>query len=318
MQLDNTRITVRERTLPENLDLALHVIREYFQPWLITTLYVIVPLALLNYALIGWMASPDYVGYEDGEFPFRFFWNMTLLVYLEAPLVSTVSVAYLGPAVFLEQRTIRQVLADSLSRLPQLVVCQLLIRGILPAWLLLLVVNLNFRYAFNVGIEGLLLPLLVMYSSAFRMVRPYINEIILLEQLPWRSSSPTTMTLSKRSKSLQQPYNTDLFVRFLLVSFVGLMLAVALCLSTYVVLKFLLDAGDLTVSDVFARLLQQGEFDVRWYHAQLAYPAILWLLAAYFSVVRFLDYLDLRIRHEGWEVELLMRAEALRLAGKTW
>jgi hypothetical protein len=84
------------------------------------------------------------------------------------------------------------------------------------------------------------------------------------------------------------------------------------------VLKFLLDAGDLTVSDVFARLLQQGEFDVRWYHAQLAYPAILWLLAAYFSVVRFLDYLDLRIRHEGWEVELLMRAEALRLAGKTW
>ena len=31
-------------------------------------------------------------------------------------------------------------------------------------------------------------------------------------------------------------------------------------------------------------------------------------------VVRFLSYLDLRIRHEGWEVELLMRAEALRLA----
>jgi hypothetical protein len=49
---------------------------------------------------------------------------------------------------------------------------------------------------------------------------------------------------------------------------------------------------------------------------QFAYPLLLWLVAAYFSVVRFLAYLDLRIKHEGWEVELLMRAEGLRLAGK--
>ena len=39
------------------------------------------------------------------------------------------------------------------------------------------------------------------------------------------------------------------------------------------------------------------------------YPATLWMVAAYFTVVRFLGYLDLRIRREGWEVELLMRAE---------
>jgi hypothetical protein len=31
------------------------------------------------------------------------------------------------------------------------------------------------------------------------------------------------------------------------------------------------------------------------------------------SVVRFLSYLDLRIRHEGWEVELRMRAEGAQL-----
>jgi hypothetical protein len=144
------------------------------------------------------------------------------------------------------------------------------------------------------------------------MVRSYINEIILLERLPWRSSNPAEMTLGKRSKSLHSPYATDLFVRFLLVSMLGLLLSVTLCLSTWLVLKFLLDSGDLTMIDLFSR------FDLRWYHAQIAYPAILWLIAAYFSVVRFLDYLDLRIRHEGWEVELLMRAEALRLAGKTW
>lgn len=317
MQLDNTRIAVRERTLPEILDLALHVMREYFQPWLITTLWVVVPLALLNYALIGWMASPDYVSYVDGEWPARFLWNMTLLIYLEAPLVSSLSVAYLGPAVFLERKTFRQVLADSLSRLPQLVVVQLLIRGVLWAWLLLLLVNLRYRYEFNIGIEGLLMPLLVLYASIFRMVRPYISEIVLLERLPWRARTAADVTLGKRSKSLHSPYASDLFVRFILVNMLGMFLCVALFLSTYVVLSFLLEAGDLTVSDVFLRLLQ-GQFDLRWYHAQFAYPAILWLIAGYFSVVRFLDYLDLRIRHEGWEVELLMRAEALRLAGKTW
>ena len=39
----------------------------------------------------------------------------------------------------------------------------------------------------------------------------------------------------------------------------------------------------------------------------------LWLVVGLLTVVRFLGYLDLRIRREGWEVELLMRAEGARL-----
>ena len=39
----------------------------------------------------------------------------------------------------------------------------------------------------------------------------------------------------------------------------------------------------------------------------------IWIVVGYFSVVRFLSYLDLRIRREGWEVELRMRAEGARL-----
>jgi hypothetical protein len=37
------------------------------------------------------------------------------------------------------------------------------------------------------------------------------------------------------------------------------------------------------------------------------------MVAGYFAVVRFLAYVDLRIRREGWEVELVMRAERDRL-----
>jgi hypothetical protein len=42
-------------------------------------------------------------------------------------------------------------------------------------------------------------------------------------------------------------------------------------------------------------------------------PFALWIVASFFSVVRFLSYLDRRIRNEGWEVELVLRAEAERL-----
>jgi hypothetical protein len=38
-----------------------------------------------------------------------------------------------------------------------------------------------------------------------------------------------------------------------------------------------------------------------------------WTVIGYFTVVRYLSYLDLRIRSEGWEIELAMRAEAARL-----
>jgi hypothetical protein len=43
------------------------------------------------------------------------------------------------------------------------------------------------------------------------------------------------------------------------------------------------------------------------------FPISMWIVAGYLTVVRFLSYLDLRIRHEGWEVELRMRAESTRL-----
>jgi hypothetical protein len=43
-------------------------------------------------------------------------------------------------------------------------------------------------------------------------------------------------------------------------------------------------------------------------------PAAMWTVAGYMCVVRFLAYLDLRTRREGWAVELQLRAEGARLA----
>jgi len=47
---------------------------------------------------------------------------------------------------------------------------------------------------------------------------------------------------------------------------------------------------------------------------EFGWPIVLWLIVGFMTVVRFLNYLDLRIRHEGWEVELRMRAEGNRIA----
>src|SRR5688572_31776025 len=102
MQLDNTRIAIRERDLLETLDLALHVTRQFAGPWLLCSLLAIVPLALINYALIGWMLPADL---DDQAIPARYLWNMIVLIYLEAPLASIFVVAYFGPAVFLEKKT---------------------------------------------------------------------------------------------------------------------------------------------------------------------------------------------------------------------
>jgi len=293
VQLDNTRIAVRERNLLETFDLALHVVREFWRPWLACSLLAILPLAVLNYALIGWMADIDYA--ED-YIPFRFYWTMSLLVYLEAPLASSLVIGFLGPAVFMERPSVRQVLREVMQFAPQLTLCQLLLRGILPAWLLLLTLD---RYDVNIFVEVFLLPGLAIYATVVRALRPNISEIILLEKNPLRAKNPNQLTIGKRSAHLHDPSASDLFGRWIGSAMLCALL-VGIVFTTLVV----------AVGVLFSQWLPG------WYTAEFLYPAALWTVAAFMSVVRFLNYLDLRIRHEGWEVELLMRAEGMRLAGK--
>lgn len=305
MQLDRTRIAIRERSLLETIDLALFVVREFAGPVVACSLLAIVPLALLNYALIGWMVPTEYEGEWVG---FRFLWSMTLLIFLEAPLASAFVTAFLGPAVFMEERTIRQIASDVLKQLGPLVLCQGLLRGLFFAWGILLLTS---RDEANGFIEGFLMVLIVLWSAAMRAFRPYINEIILLEQNPLLPRRGVTITVGRRSSHLHSPYSGDLFVRWLGSAAVACLLA-GLVLFTAIVLQGYL------VSDwpVLFSFEDDGAMapNLDWFKLQILYPACLWIIVAFFSVIRFLSYLDLRIRHEGWEVELLMRAEAQRLA----
>ncbi|ADB15586.1 hypothetical protein Psta_0901 [Pirellula staleyi DSM 6068] len=292
MQLDNTRIAVRQRTLLETLDLALVVIREFFHPWLSTTLMMVVPLWIINYLLIGWMANEDL---ENGDFPFRFTWNMLLLIYLEAPLASIFTVAFFGPAVFMQNPKLKQVARDLLKVSPALLFCHGFLRGVLPAWGLLLLVD---EYEAS-PVEFFFLPMICLWSTGMRIARPFISEIILLEKNPLRAKRPGQISINMRSADLHGPSFGDLFVQWMASVLVGVFLYALFAFSLSILAHFLLSDSDLN-----------------WWKLQFLYPGVGWLVVGYFSIVRFLNYVDLRIRHEGWEVDLLMRAEAIRLSGR--
>ena len=55
-----------------------------------------------------------------------------------------------------------------------------------------------------------------------------------------------------------------------------------------------------------------GNLDSIWYDRVLI-PMVLWLVGLFVVVFRFLSYLDSRIRLEGWELELRLRAEGQRV-----
>ena len=87
----------------------------------------------------------------------------------------------------------------------------------------------------------------------------------------------------------------------MLGSFVlSFLVAVPLTIGIYGLLHTIYSALDLTWSIGFVELA-------------VVWPVSVWLTAGFFSIVRFLTYIDLRIRQEGWEVELRIRAEALKL-----
>ena len=80
--------------------------------------------------------------------------------------------------------------------------------------------------------------------------------------------------------------------------------------------------GDPLLAAGFAGVIYvvQGIYLAQWQLGRammlFGWPLAMWLTAAFVTVIRFLSYLDLRIRHEGWEVELRMRAEAARLSSQ--
>jgi len=265
MQLDQSRIVIRERSWAENLDLALLVMRAYGRPLALCAVVMIVPLAVFNHLLIT-AIFPDL--WSD-DATTGIYYLLVCLVLIEVPLATAPITLYLGQALFVERPTARQVGRAFIECLPQLFLLQVLVRAIL------------------------ILPI-VTWIVPFAMW-PYLSEVILLERNPLVSRSGRISTM-KRNSLLHRGNSGDYSVRAIGSGLLCVLLITALYLTE-----------DLLVRNLLG--FEPGA--TGWLvETQLA----CWLVAVYFAVVRFLSYLDGRIRNEGWEVELLLRAQRARIA----
>lgn len=267
MQLDKTNIAIRERSLLEIMDLALHVIRAYFPAWLICLAMGSAPwLALNAWLLSGWdlddRFAPSSALYVAAQ--------MTLVM-LEAPLASAPLTLMLGQKMFRERVDFGRMVRDLAASLPQVAV-------------------------FGSVVRALCTPLVVTLAWPLGLW-PYVNEVILLERNPARSRRPRRWTTLQRCRVLHRGASGDLFARWMATTGLTAALTVSLCISIWTMLSVL-----------------TGRQHSAGVGLSLYLPVALWLVVGYGAVARFLLYLDLRIRREGWEVELSLRAEAARLA----
>jgi hypothetical protein len=293
MQLDRTYIAIRPRSLFEIFDLALHVIRDHFRRLFVLWLIGATPLALLNWMLIGWMAD---VRFANDDYLVAYFFLQALLIINQTQVASVFITAYLGAAMFEDQTLARQAIRKVFSTNPYLFWSHGVLRGVFP---LILVVSLIGE---ALAPEDLVLSCLGATAVAgiglmVRVWRPFVNEILVLEKTPIKKRRGTAIRFAARSAHLHDSRNGGLVGRFCLVSLV----AVPLTMMVW---------GCLNLVNSTLNVFSGSELDP----AVVFFPLAAWVVSGFVAVIRFLAYIDTRIRQEGWDVELLIRAQASRLS----
>jgi hypothetical protein len=137
-------------------------------------------------------------------------------------------------------------------------------------------------------LRGVLLVTVVAYFL-FPSRYAFLDEVILLERLSWTSALG-------RAGALCRGQQGDYFLRWL----------AQVALATIFVCCFTI-GGDAIVSTLFGDELSWSRPRTRGLSG-LLFEAAIWIAVAYFGTFRFLAYIDRRIRLEGWELELRLKA----------
>ncbi|MDA7932655.1 hypothetical protein OAK85_04145 [Mariniblastus sp.] len=294
MDFSKTFISIRTRSAFQIYDLAILVCVEYFKPLIGLLAIGAFPFILLDCWLIGWLATD----YKDFRF---FYWVMFLLVVSQAQIATTFMTHYLGQAMFFGRPKISTTVKEVLRAgfyfhwlhggvrmvVPVLICCFFLSRSI--------ELGAADRYLYLF----LYLPGLVAFGLAFRMFRPFVSEILLLEKTPLRSKNETVVCFQRRSTSLH--YRQGAVDWLFGQGVVSLLLGLFLGLAFY--------AGLLQLDKIL-----NIQANSEWSYAAWYWLVALWLSVGFLCVARFLFYIDTRIRQEGWGVELRMRSESRRIS----
>lgn len=254
---------------------------------------------LADVALLGWLpftfSDPDLYADDTTADFYRYLVWMMVLVFLQTPLAGALATSYLGQAVFEQEPSLSRAIQDIRAQAWSLVWNLGFKRLAIPTMILL-----GFRWGSeaDVFIDGFLPFGILIAAALVRSNRPFLAEMILLERCPIRSEHSNVITLKRRSKALHTPMASELGGRFLTVAMTLLALL-----------------GCVHYSLVFLRGIALNTWEVDLVTCIVFYPLSLWMVASLSVIVRLLSYLDARIRLEGWEVELAIRAEAIRQFG---
>lgn len=307
MELDKTAITITHRSTIDLIDISLIVIRRYWKSLLAIALPAILPVAIVNFLLLMpltkydtlVMATRDYA--TTDAYQFRYLCVMSGLVFLESPLVLAGVTYFIGRAVFIEEPSIKEVFLAVWTRASALLYIVGFWRLSLAAWGMAIVLTLN--PLFDPWLEVFIFGFCVLGCAyCLRGLRPFAAEILLLERCPVFLGKNEVQKLSFRQRSnwLHSAISSDLLGVHIGISFVAVMTTVALSL------------GFIFLVGVLVGIWQWG-----FWLDQILYPIVLWCIAIWTTVIRFLLYMNSRIRLEGWEVELKLKAEALRIEEAT-
>lgn len=289
---DHYLVSIRNRTFSGICDVSLLLLRRYLPvlslalavgaaPWILFNALYLRALypqpGAIDHALTGWI--------------------QLALVFIESQIATAVMTAWLGRAMFSPDSSFTSALRDVLGRIGPLAWVSLVLRPIFLPFLLGWWIGSQSGILMAEG-TSLLLPIAAaVWIMRIRFSRPFAVEIILLERTPFRASVDSgEVTFGRRSRNLHAFASGLLLSRNLQTTFV----LAALLVMVYGMLMFL-DQVLVTGADQSAA--------ARYWFRELA----LWIVTGFAAIVRFVSYLDLRARQEGWDAELKIRAEAARL-----
>ncbi|MGV3484305.1 MAG: hypothetical protein ACO1RT_07795 [Planctomycetaceae bacterium] len=298
MQLDQTHVTIRSRTLTEISDLAMVMIRAYPSAILYGFAIGALPWVVLNALLLSWIPLTEYAvaTYDEqmGANLAKYQILMALLIFLETPAAGVLATVYVGQAVFKSRPPWRSVFGEAQKLFWRWFWVLGVLRGPVPLMMLILsTVWYEVDYWWAI--------LLALGVASVRAGRPFLPEILLLERCPLSErGNAEAITARRRSAALHRPIAGELLGRFIAMS---------------VLLTVLAMLGFYSLLWLRGILFGLWEWDAVVY--LVLYPLSLWAAGALSVLVRFLSYLDSRIRLEGWEVQLAVRAEAIRQFGES-
>lgn len=277
MDFSHTFIAIRRRSLLGLFDLSLLVYRDHALS--ILTLLAINALPWLVFDVLILMFS-DFATTDYGQWH----WKLVLLAVLQAQYGTMMLTQYLGKAMFEGKPSISETVSSFFKASWFSIWLHGFFRMVFPVTLLIAVDDsIATGWAVFLFVVGML----------FRMMRPFVSEILLLEKTPIRKKKNGEVQFSKRSADL---HRGDVIAGFVL----GSLIAAALTMML---------AGLMFHVDTTIGLLGTLDLPIQY----LYWPVAAWLVASYMAVFRFMFYINTRIVQEGWEVDLKIRSEGQKL-----